>query len=228
MGERIDARRFDDRLARDLRGFGPVGVVAIILIYFGNGLIKPLSALLVLLWAWRSGTPWREIGLARPKSWLSAIALGLLLGTGFKLVMKALVMPLLGAPPVNQAYHYLAGNTAAMPAVIFLVLVVAGFGEEMLFRGFAFERFGKLLGDSAGAKVAIVLLTALWFGLEHVPNQGLAGFQQGIIVGLVFGTAYAASRQLWPLIAAHAAFDLTAVAIIFFDVEREVAGILLG
>ncbi len=221
------ARRFDDGTARALRGFGAAGLAAIAVVYLGNALFEPLSALLVLAWAWRSGTPWRELGFARPRSWLLAIAGGIALGIVLKLLLKALLLPALGAPPVNAAFHYLAGNTAALPGAIFLMVVGAGFGEEVLFRGFAFERLGKLLGESAAATAAIVLVTSLWFGLEHLSNQGYWGFLQGTIVGLVFGALYARWRNLWPLIAAHAAFDLTALAIIYLDMEEEVARLIL-
>lgn len=46
----------DDRLAERLRGFGPLGVLAFLVILGGNLLFVPVSALLVLAWAWRSGT----------------------------------------------------------------------------------------------------------------------------------------------------------------------------
>ena len=218
----------DDPFAAALRGFGPIGLLAILVISLGNALFVPLSALLVLAWAWRSRTPWREIGFSRPRNWLAAILIGIALGVAFKLVMKALVMPLLGAPPINPAYHHLAGNAAALPFMLYLILVGAGFGEETYFRGYLFERLGRLLGAGSGAKAAIVLLTSIWFGLAHLPEQGLPGMEQAIIVGLVFGTICAVTGRLWLLIFAHAAFDLAALAIIYWDVEAQVAGAVLG
>jgi membrane protease YdiL (CAAX protease family) len=59
--------------------------------------------------------------------------------------------------------------------------------------------------------------------LDHYQVQGLAGVQQATIVGLVFGTIYAVTGRLWMLIFAHAAFDLTALAIIYWDMETAVA-----
>jgi len=106
----------------------------------------PLSALLVLGWTWRSRTPWREIGYVRPKSWIGTLAIGIVFGSAFKLLMKAIVMPLLGADPINQAYHYLEGNRAAIPGALFAMTVGAGFGEETVFRGYMFERLGKVFG----------------------------------------------------------------------------------
>src|SRR5580765_3405733 len=83
----------DDPLAAQLRGFGPPGLLAILIILLAS-VFKPLSAALVLLWAWRSHTPWREIGYVRPRRWIATLAVGIVFGCAFKLVMKAIVMPL--------------------------------------------------------------------------------------------------------------------------------------
>jgi hypothetical protein len=111
---KVDARGAPppgDRLAADLRGFGPLGILAILVIVLA-GIVPfvPLSAILVLVWARWSRTPWREIGYVRPKSWTRDLAVGIAFGIAFKFLMKAMVMPLLGAPPITQAFHYLAGN----------------------------------------------------------------------------------------------------------------------
>ena len=176
--------------------------------------LKPASRIL---------TPWREIGYVRPKSWIRTVTVGLVFGIAFKFLMKAIVMPLLGAEPINQAYHFMARNTAALPGAIYTMIVVAGFGEETVFRGYLFERFGKLFGHRVWARTFIVLLTAVWFGLLHYSVQGLAGAEQATIVGLVFGAIFARTGRIWMLIIAHAAFDLTALAIIYWDIESRVA-----
>ena len=189
----------------------------------GNLIMAPLSAVLAVAWVHRSRTPWRDVGYVRPKSWIGDAVMGIVFGSVLKLLMKAVVMPLLGADPINQTYHYLVGNTAALPGMIFAVTVGAGWGEETVFRGYLFERLGRLFGQGRGAKAAIVLLTAALFGLAHYLEQGIAGVQQGMIVGLVFGAIYASTGRLWMLMWAHAAFDLTALAIIYWDLETDVA-----
>src|SRR6266568_1744493 len=175
----------DNVFAARLRGFGPLGLLAIVLIFLGNGLFLPGSALLVLLWVHLSQTPWREIGFVRPKSWLRVVALGILFGVTFKFLMKSVVMPLLGADPINHAYHYLTGNRAAIPITLYLMIVGAGVGEETMFRGFMFERLHKL-----------------------------------------FGTSVAVTGRIFLLMIAHAAFDLTAYAMIYWDLETRVAHLL--
>ena len=217
----------DDRVAARLRGFGPLGILAILVILAGNFLFAPLSAILVLVWAQLSRTPWREIGYVRPRSWIGSVTVGIIFGSLFKLVMKAIVMPLLGADPINHAYHFVAGNPAALPGMLFAVIVVAGFGEETVFRGYLFERLGKLLGAGVWAKTSIVLVTSVFFGLMHYSVQGLAGAEQATITGLVFGTIFAIRGRLFMLMVAHAAFDVVALAIIYWNVESEVAHFIL-
>jgi len=213
----------DDAVAAALRGFGPLGLVAILAILAGQVVLPPLGAILVLVWASRSHTPWPDIGYRRPASWTRTILGGLAFGVAFKLAMKAIVMPLLGAAPINHAYGYLVGNQAALPGAIVTMIVVAGFGEETLFRGYLFERLGRLLGHGSGARVAIVVFTSALFGLAHAHDQGLAGVEQAMITGLAFGTMFAATGRIWAAMIAHAAFDLTAVGIIYGNLEARVA-----
>jgi membrane protease YdiL (CAAX protease family) len=215
-----------DRVAAALRGFGPLGILAILIILAGNLVIIPLSAILVLEWAKLSRTPWREIGYVRPKSWVGALVGGIAFGVAFKLVMKAVVMPLFGAPAINPAYHFLAGNTAVIPWMLYAVILGAGFGEETIFRGWMFERFGKLFGVHTWTKPITVLVTSAWFAADHYAVQGLPGVEQAAITGLIFGTIFAVTGSLFLPMVAHAAFDLTAVAIIYWDVEAKVAHLI--
>jgi membrane protease YdiL (CAAX protease family) len=216
----------DDRVAAALRGFGPLGILSILVILAGNFVVAPVSAVLVLVWARLSRTPWREIGYVRPKSWTRTLAIGIVFGVAFKFAMKAIVMPLLGAPPINQASHFLAGNTAALPWMLYAVIIVAGFGEETVFRGWMFERFGKLFGPGVWAKILIVLITSVGFALAHYSVQGVPGVEQAMVTGLVFGTIFAVTGQLPMLMVAHVAFDLTALAMIYWDIESDVAHLI--
>lgn len=216
----------EDRFAARLRGLGPLGILAILIILAGNFVIAPLSAILVLIWAQISKTPWREIGYVRPRSWTKTIAIGIIFGIAFKFLMKAVVMPLLGAPPVNQAYHFVTGNSAVVPYLIFTMIVTAGFGEETLYRGWMFERLGKLFGRSIAAKIAIVLITTILFASLHYPEQRWPGVEQAFVTGLVFGSIFAITGRIFLLMIAHAAFDLTALWMIYYDLETRIAHLI--
>ena len=215
-----------DRVAAGLRGFGPLGLLAIVVIAASTLAPLPITPVLVLLWAKWSRTPWREIGYVRPKTWIGSLVIGIVFGSAFKVLMKALVMPLLGADPINRAYHYLVGNTAALPGIVAAVIIGAGWGEETVYRGYLFERLGKLLGSGIAARTAIVLVTAALFAAAHYAGQGVAGVEQAAVTGLVFGAIFAVTGRLWTVMCAHAAFDLVAVAIIYCNVEAKVAHLI--
>ena len=222
-----------DPFAERLRGFGPLGIAAILAVVLtgnvtvGPFVVVPLGGLLALAWRRLSRTPWSEIGYARPTSWALTFVAGVALGAAFKLLMKAIVMPLLGAPAINPAYHFLAGNRALIPQALW-AMTVAGVAEETVFRGWMFERLGKLFGRSGGARTAIVLLTSTLFGLAHYANQGLAGVEQATIVGLVLGTIFATTGRIWLPMTVHSAFDLTAYALIYFDLESRMAHLVFA
>jgi membrane protease YdiL (CAAX protease family) len=222
-GRGINRPSLDGGLAARLRGFGLIGIVAMLIILGGNILFVPLSGILVLGWAWISKTPWRDLGLVRPRNWARTIALGIIFGVVLKFAMKSIVMPLLGAPPVNGPFHFLAHNPAEIPWMLYVIVVGAGFGEEMIFRGWAFERFAKLIGTAPWAKAIAVLVTAAWFGQQHYGFQGMVGVENAAIVGLVFGTTFAITGRLFLLMIAHIAFDLAAYAMIYWDFETTVA-----
>jgi membrane protease YdiL (CAAX protease family) len=213
----------DRPLAVRLRGLGPLSWLAFLVILAGTALTPGVGALLVIGWAALSGTPRRELGLVAPRRWLLTALGGIAVGVVFKLAMKSVVMPLLGAPPVNQAYHFLEGNRAAFHWMVPMVLFSAAFGEEVLFRGYLFERLGRILGRSAAATVATVILTSALFAAAHYGGQGVPGVQQALVTGLVFAALFARTRALPFLMVAHAAFDLTAMWLIFHGLETTVA-----
>jgi len=222
----VPATTADDNFAARLRGFGPLGILTILIIIAGNFVIAPLSAILVLIWTKISNTPWREIGYVRPRSWIETIVTGIIFGIAFKFVMKAAVMPLFGAPPINQAYQFVTGNSAVIPVMIYTMIIVAGFGEETYYRGWMFERLGKLFGQSVAAKISIILITTILFASVHYLEQGLPGVEQAFCTGLVFGSIFAITGEIFLLMVAHAAFDLTALWIIYYGLETQIAHLI--
>jgi membrane protease YdiL (CAAX protease family) len=220
---RTDSTPANDSLSRSLKGSGPIGIVSLLVIL----LIRPgwFAGLLALAWAKLSRTPFRELGFIRPTNLLITLLSGTLLGVVFKIMMKAIVMPPLGAPSVNQAYHFLVGNNAALPGMLFTLTVSAGFGEETVFRGYLFERCRKILGCGRGATIATVLITSAIFASAHFVDQGWPGVEQALFTGIFFGALFLFAGNLWLPMVTHAAFDLTALAMIYWDLESEIANL---
>jgi len=216
-------RPYRERLAVELKGFHTPGWLSLALIALGVAVTPPLGALLILVWAWLSKTPWRDLGLAWPRHRVLSLASGLLAGVALKFAMKAIVMPLFGAPAINIGFEYLAHDRAAALDFAAYALYGAGFAEELVFRGFLFERFGKLWGDSAAATAATLLLATAIFALAHW-QQGIFGVINAFVTGLVLGLVYlAAGRKLVVPMIMHAAFDLTALVLILKGWEAPVA-----
>jgi membrane protease YdiL (CAAX protease family) len=216
------SRPADENLARKLRGFGPLGVLTFVIIAALGPVLEPLGTVLVLAWVRASGTSWGALGFVPPRSLGRTTITGIVFGCALKLFQKAIVMPLAGADPINRTYHDLAGNSAAL-IVMALYVLVASFNEETVFRGFVFERLGKLLGHRLPATIATVLVSSAWFSSVHYLEQGVPGMEQAAVTGLAFGTIFGVTRQIWVPMVAHAAYDLTAVAIIYWDIESTIA-----
>jgi uncharacterized protein len=208
-----------------MRPDGPAGILITMAVVIAVGFLygTRAAAPLVLLWAWWTRLPWRDLGLKRPRNWALTIGGGIVTGIVLKLFMKAIVMPLLGAPDTNPAYQQFQHNTAALPGLILYMIVVAGFGEEIMFRGFLFDRLGRLLGTSRNARIAAVLITSLVFGLGHYPEQHWLGATHAFILALMVGTYFAITRNLWSVVIVHATFDIVSVLIVYFGLEATIA-----
>ena len=214
---------FRDRFAAPLRGFGVLGVAAFVLIFAGALVFMPIAAILILLWVWLSKTPWRDVGLSRPKSWVGGLLVGILLGIGLKFAMKAVVLPYLGAPPVNATFHYIAGNPAEALGFAVYAIFGAGFAEELFFRGYLFERSAKLFGTGALATALTVIIVTAFFAAAHW-QQGWFGMVNAGFTGLAVAFVFlVCRRKLFVPIVMHAAFDLTALWMIYNDLEPKIA-----
>lgn len=66
---------------------GPVNALAPLLV-LAAGVVPPLGAIAVIVWAHWSGTPWEQLGFVRPASWLCTVVGGLVLGVALTLAAK--------------------------------------------------------------------------------------------------------------------------------------------
>ncbi len=214
------------RIAAALRGFGPTGALVFTAVIAAATFVEtPIAALIVIVWALASRTKFRELGLVKPAKWVAVIAGGLIAGVVLKLAMKAVLMPLLGAPAINTAFHDI--QTAPAGKLAFLVgyvIIGAGFCEEFVFRGYMFERFRSAGEDSWPMRIFTILFCATYFGALHFYPQGFYGALNAFFSGLITGTIFVLNgRRLWFLVFMHAAYDLAAIAIIYYGWENAVA-----
>ena len=85
--------------------------------------------------------------------------------------------------------------------------LIAGFTEELLFRGILF----RYIERTAGSWTALAL-TSLLFGAAHFWNPGATWFSSFAIAveaGILLGAIYMLTRRLWAAMGLHAAWNFT-------------------
>ena len=209
--------------AVDLLAVGGTFILALALLNaLGVPFAGPFVILATVLMAtWRlkaCGASWPAIGLARPASPLRAIGIGLATLIAAYLIggiVSAIATQALGLPASNlAAYGDLRGNPGRLALLLIVAWSSAGFGEEMLFRGFTLTRLEGLFGGGRTAVALAVVGQALLFGVAH-SKQGATGIMLTATIGLVFGAVYARTRTLWPLIVAHIVMDTVSLVALY-------------
>jgi len=147
--------------------------------------------------------PWRSLGASFHKGWLRDLIIGSVLG--FLTLAVAVVIAMAGRGisfSINQINS--AGIIKSMIGSGVL-LVVAAFAEEAMFRGYALQTLAR-------AKLAWlgVAFTLALFGVAHLTNPNtVPGFTfiNTAIAGLWFAIAYFRTRSLWLPLGLHWAWN---------------------
>ena len=174
-----------------------------------------MAGALLVAWAWlrRDGAVAQAWDLSRPpEGWLRATGIALLATVAIIAWFQigSLLVQQLGfaMPDVAVVMEMVTQSPAHFAMWIVLVAVfAAGFGEELLWRGFLMDRLQRLRGLSGHAWLIIGIQGAL-FGLPHL-YQGWGGVIITGVVGLFFGwLRYNRRGNLWTLIIAHVLVDV--------------------
>lgn len=162
---------------------------------------------------------WATIGWSRPEHWPRAIALGVACGVAMELLAVYGTTPWIsGFFGVEPDYSELSGVEGSVRMLLlFLVLswTLAAFGEELCFRGFLMRRLADLGGGGRGAWVVSLVLSSVLFGWGHT-EQGVAGWVQEGLAGLILGALFLVSRRnLTVPIVAHGVSNTVAFVLIY-------------
>ncbi|MEO7143156.1 MAG: type II CAAX endopeptidase family protein [Bryobacteraceae bacterium] len=143
------------------------------------------------------------IGLA----WTAASRRNLLIGAACGLAGGLLVTL---APIAARAADLVRAPNALFqwPSLIFvsIVLLLGAVGEEMLFRGYAFQLLLGVLGP-----FATILPFGVLFGIAHLANQNVTtlGIVNTMLWGILLGYAVLRSGDLWLPIGLHFGWNWT-------------------
>jgi hypothetical protein len=145
--------------------------------------------------------PLEALKLSLSGGWLRELLAGLLLGV----LLVALAAIALAAAGLHMQAHLTAHAVAATVAVVF-VLATGALAEELMFRGYPFQRLVEAIGPVA----AVVFLSAL-FGATHLLNPHVSRWavMDTAFVGVLLSLAYLRTRRLWLPWGLHFAWNAT-------------------
>lgn len=194
--------------------FGPIRIP-----YIENIIISIL--IIIANYIEYKGKPFSALGFQREKFTFKNIfllaplvALGLFVFYVFALVPG--ITKLTGAPIDYSSFDQLKGNLSACLIALVVVWATAGFGEEIIFRGYFMRQLVKFFGESKISIVLNIVLLACFFGFMH-SYQGITGqLVTGVIGALLALIFYLRKYDLWFIIAVHGFFDTIALVCIYF------------
>jgi membrane protease YdiL (CAAX protease family) len=141
------------------------------------------------------------VGLSLEPGWWQQILGGLALGSGMIAVVAVAMI-------ATGHLHWQAQEFPPAPVrwiEMAAILLVAAAFEELLFRGYGFQRLVEWMG-----RWPALIVLSLFFAAGHRnnPGAGWPGLANTVLVGLVFGIAYLRTGQLWLPIAWHWSWNL--------------------
>ena len=147
--------------------------------------------------------PWRSLGASFHKGWFRDLCYGFALGVVTLMVAVGIAMLGMGlnfSPPHVDVSSLLTSMVGSA-----VMLLVAAFAEEAMFRGYALQTLAR-------AKLAWlgVALTLALFGVAHLTNPNVVpGFTLAntALAGLWLALAYLRTRNLWFPLGVHWAWN---------------------
>ncbi len=144
----------------------------------------------------------RAMGLGQTPGWGRQAAAGLAIGAGLVCLAVACIA---AAGRLNASFRF-SGRALEMVLVELFVLATAAMGEEMMFRGYPFQR----LLEGLPAAVSVVIMSAL-FAWAHGanPNVSRLAMVNTFAIAVVLSVAYLRTRALWMPWGIHFAWNTT-------------------
>jgi membrane protease YdiL (CAAX protease family) len=197
-----------------------IGCVPLLLAEVVPVLGIPAAVLAIWFVLKRQGQSLAVVGVVKPrKGWANTLLIGVG-GAALILVLDQTVYPflqsLIGAEAQDlSSYESIEGNNALLATYLTVSWTTAGFGEELIFRGFLMGGLARCFGRSRAAWVAAVVFSSILFGLIH-HGTGIGGVLSTGITGAVLAGVYLLSRRsIWAPFLAHGLVDTIGFLLIY-------------
>ncbi|TFH35956.1 MAG: CPBP family intramembrane metalloprotease [Anaerolineales bacterium] len=176
----------------------------------------PLALLAIWLISWLKKVGWSDFGLDRPESWSKTIKYALLAMLIVQIV-GTLQFMLSKSPPDLSSYEQRLTLWWLLGWIV-ISWTTAGFGEEIIWRGFFMKQIARLFGEQKSSSWVIgLVISSIGFGLAHF-HQGPGGMLGAGFFGIVYGIFYMVSgRNLWVPIIAHGLTDTTSFIVLYLS-----------
>lgn len=156
------------------------------------------------------------VGLTRPARLGRTAMLGLILALVLFVAIVTLEHLGYGRQRLGEVGEELKGNAGLVAERVAISLLVVGFVEEFIFRGFVMSRIAGIFGGANWAWGLALVGQAALFGAAHSYQQ-LYGMLLTAAIGLLLGSVYLLSaRNLWIPIIGHGVYDAAHAAYISF------------
>jgi len=188
----------------------------------------PASVAAIWLILRRQGQSLAVVGLTRPpRGWRQAVLVGFS-GALLILLLGQFVYPALRAvfhlaEQDISGYAGVEGNNRLLAIFLTVSWTTAGFGEELIFRGFLMAGLAHCLGRSRAAWVAAWAISSLLFGLMHLHTGVGAVLSTGLNGALLAGIYLLGRRSIWSAYIAHGLSDTVAFLVIYTGYYRNLA-----
>lgn len=167
--------------------------------YTGHVPISSTPWLLLIAFAYLklSHRTWHDFGL-HTHTLKTDIYLGTLLGITLQLFGTFIQEPffdhLIGTKQDISQFDPIKSNLILTTLMIILSWLFAGFGEEMVHRGYLLNRISETLGDRRSATFIALILSSTLFALGH-KYQGPSGMLDAGFMGIYYGLIYLLSGK---------------------------------
>jgi len=158
--------------------------------------------------------PLSSVGLALSGRWKIELGMGLALGAMMALGVAALDW---STGVVHFAWNSMAAERALAGGAYYGVLfAVAATNEELMFRGYPFQRLVESVGPAAAVAVSSVS-----FGVAHLgnPSHTWLSTLNTMLVGMPLAVGYLRTRALWLPIGMHFAWNFVQAYALGFEVS---------
>ena len=167
------------------------------------------------------GKPFSALGFQRAKFNLkNLLVFAPLVAIGLFVFYVIAIVPgiemLTGVPIDYSSMSQLKGNLKVTIVWLLLVWATAGFGEEIIFRGYFMRQFVKFFGDNKISLAINILIFCSFFGYMHM-QQGITGqlvaASTGALLSIIF---YMRKYDLWFMIMVHGFFNTLGLLSFYF------------